>query len=67
MVWDTAAKVDRVCFNDMLLKGPNLLIPLVEVLLRFREGQIVVCSDIREKFLRILIRDEDNGHSAMAQ
>ncbi|XP_055543765.1 uncharacterized protein LOC129729278 [Wyeomyia smithii] len=56
MVWDAAAKANGVSFNDMLLKGPDLLVSLVEVLLRFREGKIAVCSDIREMFLRILIQ-----------
>ncbi|XP_065074997.1 uncharacterized protein LOC135698791 [Ochlerotatus camptorhynchus] len=60
MVWDAAAaKAGGVSFNDKLLKGPNLLVSLVEVLLRFREGKIAVCSDIREMFLRILIREAD--------
>ncbi|XP_065095606.1 uncharacterized protein LOC135717443 [Ochlerotatus camptorhynchus] len=59
MVWDAAAKAGGVSFNDMLLKGPDLLVSLVEVLLRFREGKIAVCSDIREMFLRILIREAD--------
>ncbi|XP_062716949.1 uncharacterized protein LOC115265221 [Aedes albopictus] len=59
MVWDAAAKVGGVCFNDMLLKGPDLLVSLMEVLLRFRQGKVAVCSDIREMFLRILIREED--------
>ncbi|XP_062713285.1 uncharacterized protein LOC134290231 [Aedes albopictus] len=59
MVWDAAAKAHGVCFNDMLLKGPDLLVSLVDVLLRFRQGKVAVCSDIREMFLRILIRDED--------
>ncbi|XP_062707859.1 uncharacterized protein LOC134288121 [Aedes albopictus] len=59
MVWDAAAKAHGVCFNDMLLKGPDLLVSLVDVLLRFRQGKVAVCSGIREMFLRILIRDED--------
>ncbi|XP_065079196.1 uncharacterized protein LOC135702127 [Ochlerotatus camptorhynchus] len=59
MVCDAAAKVGGVSFNDMLLKGPDLLVSLVEVLLRFREGKIAVCSDIREMFLRILLREAD--------
>ncbi|XP_065094108.1 uncharacterized protein LOC135714654 [Ochlerotatus camptorhynchus] len=59
MVWDAAAKAGGVSFNDMLLKGPDLLVSLVDVLLRFREGKIAVCSDIREMFLRILIREVD--------
>ncbi|XP_055522545.1 uncharacterized protein LOC129716731 [Wyeomyia smithii] len=59
MVWDAAAKANGVSFNDMLLKGTDLLVSLVEVLLRLREGKIAVCSDIREMFLRILIREED--------
>ncbi|XP_055622808.1 uncharacterized protein LOC129766312 [Toxorhynchites rutilus septentrionalis] len=59
MVRDAAAKAGGVSFNDMLLKGPDLLVSLVEVLLRFREGKIAVSSDIREMFLRILIRDAD--------
>ncbi|XP_058458201.1 uncharacterized protein LOC131434928 [Malaya genurostris] len=59
MVWDAAAKAGGVAFNDMLLKGPDLLVSLVNLLLRFREGKIAVCSDIREMFLRILIREED--------
>ncbi|XP_062710841.1 uncharacterized protein LOC134288923 [Aedes albopictus] len=50
----------KACFNDMLLKGPDLLVSLVDVLLRFRQGKVAVCSGIRKMFLRILIRDEDS-------
>ncbi|XP_053691843.1 acetylcholine receptor subunit alpha-like [Sabethes cyaneus] len=42
MVWDATAKAGGVSFNDMLLKGPHPLVPLIEVLLQFRESIIDV-------------------------
>lgn len=59
LVWDAAAQVNGVSFNSALLKGPDLLIPLVAVLNHFREHKIAVSGDIKEMFLRMLIRPID--------
>lgn len=59
LIWDAAAKVEGVSFNDLLLKGPDLLASLLAVILRFRERNIAVCGDICEMFYQIGIRAID--------
>lgn len=59
LVFDAAAKVDGVCLNDYLLTGPDLYNSLYGIMLRFRENRIVIIGDIRDMFLRISIRPED--------
>ncbi|XP_058839467.1 uncharacterized protein LOC131694941 [Topomyia yanbarensis] len=59
MVWDTAAKVGRVSLNSFLLKGPDQVTPLPNVLQRFREYRIAVSGDIREMFHQVQINNED--------
>ncbi|XP_036347068.1 uncharacterized protein LOC118756408 [Rhagoletis pomonella] len=59
MVWDAAAKANGVSLNHFLLSGPDLLNPLVDILLSFRVGRIAVCGDIAEMFHRISVREQD--------
>lgn len=60
LIWDAAARVEGVSFNDMLLKGPDMLVSLFAVLLRFRQKNVAICGDIREMFHQISIRSPDN-------
>nr|XP_043069359.1 uncharacterized protein LOC122322069 [Drosophila bipectinata] len=59
LVWDAAAKAHGHALNDYLLKGPDCLNPLIDVLLAFRVNKIAICGDIAEMFHRINIREED--------
>ncbi|XP_055604832.1 uncharacterized protein LOC129753060 [Uranotaenia lowii] len=59
VIWDAAARVDGVSLNSALLKGPDLLTPLLSVLFRFREKQFAVAGDITQMFHQLLICPED--------
>ncbi|XP_062713212.1 uncharacterized protein LOC134290169 [Aedes albopictus] len=56
---DAAAKVDGVSLNTMLLKGPDLLRTLLDVLFGFREKRIALCADLKEMFHQIRIHRDD--------
>lgn len=50
LIWDAAAQVDGVSLNDHLLKGPDLLTPLLAVLFQFQEREVVILAEIMEMF-----------------
>jgi len=54
-VLDAAAKNGGVCLNTILDAGPNLLAPLIGVLLRFRAGEIAINADIKEFFPQVAV------------
>ncbi|XP_063386428.1 uncharacterized protein LOC134672453 [Cydia fagiglandana] len=58
-VHDAAAKSHGVSLNSLLLTGPDLLQPLLGVLMRFREGAVALNADIREMFPQIKIIEKD--------
>ena len=55
VVFDCAAKHNSVFLNQVLLQGPNLTKNLMDVLFRFREGQIAVSGDIEGMFLQVRV------------
>ena len=62
VVFDCAAQCDNVSLNDKLLQGPNLTNGLIDVLFRFREGQIAVSGDIEGMFLQVRVPPEQRNY-----
>lgn len=59
MVLDAAYRFIGICLNDKLYTGPDLIIPLLDILLLFRLGLIALKADIKDMFLRVHMRTED--------
>ncbi|XP_055527462.1 uncharacterized protein LOC129720076 [Wyeomyia smithii] len=58
LIWDAAASVQGVSLNSKLLKGPDMLVPLMSV--GFRERRIAFGGDVREMYhqLKMIARDK---------
>lgn len=59
MVWDSAAKSNGMSLNAVLLKGPDQLTSLPEILYSFRFKPIAISGDIRQMFHQVLIKKVD--------
>ena len=59
MCHNARASVNGICLNDMLLGGPNLINPLPDILIGFREHKIAFMTDIQGFFHNILVDKKD--------
>ncbi|XP_055522525.1 uncharacterized protein LOC129716715 [Wyeomyia smithii] len=59
LIWDAAAAVQNVSLNSQLLTGPDMLVPLVTVIIGFRERRIAFGGDLREMYHQVKIIDDD--------
>ena len=59
VVFDGAAEYHGTSTNKNLLKGPNYLVNLVGVLLRFRRAPVQICADIEKMYHQVRLAPED--------
>lgn len=59
LVFDAALKTGGVSLNDKLLQGPDLLKPLLGILMRFRQYKIGLKGDIMDMYLRVKLHPPD--------
>ncbi|XP_045023412.1 uncharacterized protein LOC116935800 [Daphnia magna] len=60
VVFDAAAKFNGRCLNDSIHSSPALQNSLTSVIIKFREGEIALASDVEAMFSRIRLRTEDS-------
>ena len=61
IVMDASCKSKASAFslNDCLFTGPNLIVSMATLLLKFRKEKYGCCADIEKAFLNLLIREAD--------
>lgn len=59
LVYDFAFEFNGTSLNSQLLKGPDMLKPLLEVVWKSRQGKIVVTTDADDQYHRVKLRQED--------
>lgn len=58
VVFDSSAQWSGISLNDVLLKGPDLNISLLGVLVRYRKEKIAILADIRQMFHCFLVHED---------
>ena len=55
VVFHSSAKLQDMCLNDLLLKGPDLIYSQVDILLRCRTENVVLSCDIKLMFYNLFV------------
>ena len=58
-VFDVSAKINKICLNDNLLPGIDLLINLAPVLTKLRNGKYVIIGDTEKMFHHVFLDRKD--------
>ena len=58
MVFDSSAKYENISLNDVLLSGPDMINPLLGILLGFRKEIVAVTAYIEKMFYGFLSKSE---------
>ncbi|XP_057367080.1 uncharacterized protein LOC130688111 [Daphnia carinata] len=59
VVFDCSAECEGTSLNKILLRGPNYLLNLLGIILRFRKHQIPISSDIEKMYDQVMVPEED--------
>ncbi|KAK3886574.1 hypothetical protein Pcinc_009223 [Petrolisthes cinctipes] len=62
VVFDCAARFKGISLNYSLLQGPDLTNPLLEVLIRFRQGYYAFTADIESMFYQVFVPERDRDY-----
>lgn len=62
IVFDCAANYKNKSLNSSLLQGPDLTNPLVQILLRFRQGHFAFIGDIKSMFYQVGVPEKDRDY-----
>ena len=61
-VFDASCKVSGPSLNECLYSGPNLIVKIFDILLRFRLNKIGVLADIKQAFLNVGIATQHRDY-----
>ncbi len=62
VVFDSSAQHQGISLNNVLLSGPDLNIPLLGVLLRFRKDRTAIMADIQQLFYGFLVKEDHRNY-----